>query len=138
MVTHNSHAYPQLKWGWDMTSRDAVLSAFDRLFDKAATKLGIDCDEQDKRDAKQAFAERFSVALDAVAQIQMTHIPEEVMTAMEDAIEHLSPAQMVGHLAAMPLARQAQDMLRAIAFRSAQQRLLEHLINQADDQYGGN
>lgn len=121
-----------------MTGRDAVLSAFDRLFDKAATKLGIDCDEGDKQEAKRTFAERFSVALNVAAQVQMTQIPEEVMHGLEEAIERLSPAQVVGHLAAIPLAHQAQEMLRMIAQRTAQQRLLEHLIDQADDTYGGN
>jgi len=121
-----------------MTGREAVLSAFDRLFDKAAAKLGIVCDAQAKQEAKRTFAERFSGALDVVAQIRMTELPDDVMTMMEEAIESLSPAQVVGHLATIPLARQAQEMLRVIAQRSAQQRLLEHLINQADDRYGGN
>ena len=121
-----------------MTGRDAVLSAFDRLFDKAAAKLGLDCDEQDKQEAKRTFAERFSAALDMVAQVNMTEMPDGVMKGMEDAIEHLSAAQVVGHLAAIPLAHQAHEMLRAIAYQSAQQRLLEHLITQVDDQYGGN
>ena len=121
-----------------MTGREAALSAFDRLFDKAATKLGIDCDDDDKQEAKRTFAERFSAALDVAAQVQMTHIPEEVMHGMEEAIERLSPGQVVGHLAAIPLAHQAQAMLRGIAQRTAQQRLLDHLISQADETYGGN
>lgn len=115
-----------------------MLSAFDRLFDKAATKLGLACDEQDKEDAKQTFAARFSAALDAVGQVPMKEIPDAVMQAMEEALERLSPAQVVGHLAAIPLAHQAHEMLRVIAQRSAQQRLLEQLITQADDTYGGN
>jgi hypothetical protein len=121
-----------------MTGREAVLSAFDRLFAKASAKLGIDCDELDKEEAKRLFAERFSAALDIAAQTTMPQIPEDVMQSMEEAIDHLSPAQAVGHLAAIPLAYQAQEMLRAIAYRSAQQRYLEHLIGQADDTYGGN
>lgn len=60
------------------------------------------------------------------------------MQAMEEAIDHLSPAQVVGYLAAIPLAHQTQEMLRTVAYRAAEQRLLEHLINQADDTYGGN
>lgn len=121
-----------------MTAKEAMLSAFDRLFDKAAAKLGIDCDEHAKEDARRTFADRFSGTLDMVAQVRMTQIPEDVMTAMEEAIDRLSPAQVVGHLAAIPLAHHAQEMLRLIAHRSAQQRILEHLISQADDQYGGN
>lgn len=121
-----------------MTGREAVLSAFDRMFDKAATKLGIDCSGDEKEQARRTFAERFSGALDVAAAVQMTQIPEEVMQEMEEAIERLSPAQVVGHLAAIPLAHQAQEMLRVIAHRAAQQRLLDHMISQADDTYGGN
>lgn len=121
-----------------MNGKEALLSVFDRLFDKAASKLGIDCDEHDKDAAKRTFAERFSAALDAVAQVHVAQIPDDVMQTMEEGIEHLSPAQVVGHLAAIPLAHQAHEMLRVIAHRSAQQRLLDHLIAQADDTYGGN
>jgi hypothetical protein len=121
-----------------MNGREAVLSAFDRLFDKAAAKLAIDCDAEDKREARRTFAERFSGALDVVAQMQMTELPADVMKTMDEAIEHLSPAQVVGHLASIPLAHQAQEMLRAVANHSAQRRVLEHLISQADDRYGGN
>ena len=121
-----------------MTGREAVLHAFDRLFDKAAAKLRIECNEGDKEEAKRHFAERFSTALDVVGQMPMPEIPEEVMRGMEEAIEHLSPAQVVGYLAALPLAHQTQEMLRAIAYRAAEQRLLDHLIDQADDKYGGN
>ena len=121
-----------------MTGKEAVLLAFDRLFDKAAAKLRVDCSEGDKEEAKRHFAERFSAALDVAGQIMVPEIPEEVMRAMEEAIDHLSPAQVVGYLAAIPLAHQTQEMLRAIAYRAAEQRLLDHIINQADDKYGGN
>jgi len=121
-----------------MTGKEAVLFAFDRLFDRAAAKLHIECSEGDKEEAKGHFAERFSAALDIAGQIVVPEIPDDVMRAMEQAIEHLSPAQVVGYLAAIPLAHQTQEMLRAIAYRAAEQRLLEHLISQADDQYGGN
>ena len=50
----------------------------------------------------------------------------------------LSPAQLAGVIASVPLAQQTQEMLRAIAFRQAEQRLLEHFALQADDRYGGN
>jgi hypothetical protein len=121
-----------------MTGREAVLQAFDRLFDKAAAKLNVTCDDDEKTAAKQLFADRFSAALDVAGQVTMREIPEEVMRGMEDAIDHLSPAQVVGHLAAIPLAHHAQQMLQTIAHRAAEQRLLEHLISQADDKYGGN
>jgi hypothetical protein len=121
-----------------MTGKEAVLLAFDRLFDKAASKLRVECDEGEKEEAKRQFTERFSAALDMAGQVTVPSIPEDVMQAMEDAIDHLSPAQVVGYLAAIPLAHQTQEMLRAIAYQAAEQRLLEHLINQADDTYGGN
>jgi hypothetical protein len=121
-----------------MTGKEAVLIAFDRLFDKAAAKLRVECSEGEKAEAKRQFTERFSAALDMAGQVSVPSIPEGVMQAMEEAIDHLSPAQVVGYLAAIPLAHQTQEMLRTIAYRAAEQRLLEHLINQADDSYGGN
>lgn len=121
-----------------MTGKEAVLLAFDRLFDKAAAKLRFDCSEDEKEEAKRHFAERFSAALDIAGQVTVPKIPEEVMQSMETAIDHLSPAQVVGYLAAVPLAHQTQEMLRTLAYRAAEQRLLEHLIEQAEDKYGGN
>jgi hypothetical protein len=121
-----------------MTGKEAVLMAFDRLFDKAAAKLRIECNEEDKAQAKQHFAERFSAALDIAGQVYVPEIPEGVMHGMEEAIDQLSPAQVVGYLATVPLAHQTQELLCAIAYRAAEQRLLEHLISQADDKYGGN
>ena len=121
-----------------MTGKEAVLRAFDRLFDKAAAKLRIECDAESKQDAKKLFTERFSSVLDVAAEVTMPEIPEPVMRGMEDAIDGLSPAQVVGYLAAIPLAHQTQQMLRAIAYRTAEQRYLEHLISQTDDRYGGN
>ena len=121
-----------------MTGKEAVLQAFDRLFDKAAAKLRIECNDSEKEEAKRHFAARFCAALDVAGEITRPEIPEDVMRGMEEAIDHLSPAQVVGYLAAIPLAHQAQEMLRAIAYHAAEQRLLEHLVSQADDRYGGN
>jgi hypothetical protein len=121
-----------------MTGREALLTAFDQLFEKAAAKLNVQCSAEDKAEAKRHFAERFSAALEIAGKVHVPEIPAEVIAAMEQAIDHLSPAQVVGYLASIPLAQQAQEMLRTIAYRAAEQRLLEHLISQADDQYGGN
>jgi hypothetical protein len=121
-----------------MTGREAVMRAFDRLFDRAAAKLRIQCSEEEKEEAKRSFADRFSAALDIAGQVEAPELPEEVMQTMEEAIDHLSPAQVVGYLAAIPLAHQTQEMLRTLAYRAAEQRLLEHFIAQADDTYGGN
>ena len=57
---------------------------------------------------------------------------------MEAAIEQLSPAELAGVIASIPLAQQTHEMLRAVAFRQAEQRLLEHMAGQADTRYGGN
>ncbi len=121
-----------------MTGREAVLQAFDRLFERAAAKLQIDCSDGQKEEAKRHFAERFSAGLEMINQITMPLLPEEVMRAMEAAIDQLSPAQVVGYLAAIPLVHQTQEMLRALADRAAHQRVLDHLIKQADERYGGN
>ena len=121
-----------------MTGKEAVLRAFDRLFDRAAAKLRIECNEEEKAEAKRHFEERFSAALDIAGELESPELPEEVMQTMEEAIDHLSAAQVVGYLAAIPLAHQTQDMLRALAYRAAEQRLLDHIISQADDRYGGN
>jgi len=57
---------------------------------------------------------------------------------MEGQIVRISPLELAGVVAAMPLAQQAQEMLRAVAFQHAQQKMLEHLALQADTRYGGN
>ena len=121
-----------------MTGKEAVLQAFDRLFDKAAAKLRIECNEEEKAEAKRAFAARFAAALDVAGEVTMPEIPEDVMHGMEEAIDHLSPAQVVGYLAAIPLAHQAQQLLLTTAYHAAEQRLLEHMVSQTDDRYGGN
>jgi len=120
-----------------MTGRDALLKAFDRLFDKAAHKLSVQCDEEQRTEAKQRFEERFSTLLDALKQLELRDVPEEALQGMEDAIEKLSPADLVALLASVPLVSQAQEMLRLLAYRAAEQRLLDHYIRNADDRYGG-
>ena len=121
-----------------MTGKEAVLRAFDRLFDRAAAKLRLEYDEHDKAEAKELFTQRFQTALESANQINVDAIPEEAIQAMEKAIDGLSPAQVAGHLASIPLAHQAQQLMQLIAHQAAEQRLIEHLINQADDTYGGN
>jgi len=115
-----------------------MLLAFDRLFDRAASKLHIECSEEDKAEAREGFSTRFASALDIAGQVVIDGIPDAVMQNMEDAIGSLKPAQIVGQLAAIPLLHQTQEMVRAITYRTAEQRLIEHLVAQADDKYGGN
>lgn len=121
-----------------MTGRDAILRAFDRLFDKAAKKLSVECSPEQKADAKQRFEQRFSMLLDALKSLELRELPDEAVAGMEEAIEKLSPADVVGLLATVPLVPQAQEMMRLLAYRAAEQRLLEHYVSTASDKYGGN
>src|SRR5438094_7755763 len=121
-----------------MTGREALLSAFDRLFDAAAKKLNVACTPEERTEAKEQFASRFDAALEVAKGVQVAALPEEALAQMEAAIEQLSPAELAGVIASIPLAQQTHEMLRAVAFRQAEQRLLEHMAGQADTRYGGN
>jgi len=121
-----------------MTGRDALLQAFDRLFDAAAKKLNVVCTPDERAEAKEQFANRFEHALALAQKVEIGELPGGVLDAMEAAIADLSPAELAGVIASVPLAQQTQEMLRSIAFRQAEQRLLEHFALQADDRYGGN
>jgi carboxylesterase type B len=121
-----------------MTGRDALLQAFDRLFDAAARKLNVACTPEERAEAKEQFANRFEQALGIADKVEVPGLPTAVIDAMEMAIAQLSPAELAGVIASVPLAQQTQEMLRAIAFQQAEQRLLEHFARQADDRYGGN
>lgn len=66
---------------------------------------------------------------------EVPELPEEVVGEME-AIDRLSPADLAGLIASVPLARQTQEMLRTIAYQQAEQRLVEHFAAQADTRYG--
>jgi hypothetical protein len=120
------------------TGRQAILNAFDHLLDKAAAKLEIAFTADEKEEVKRSFAERFGNALKIVDTIEFPSIPEQVMREMETMIEEISPSEIAGYLAAAPLASQVQQILRSIAVQTAEQRLLEHYLSQADGQYGGN
>lgn len=120
------------------TAKDAMLRAFDRLFDRAARKLRVECSEQEKAEAKRQFSDRFGALLDGLSHVPLAQMPDEVLTGMEGAIDQLSPSEVVGLLASIPLAHKGQELMRTLAFRAAEQRLLEHLIQQADERFGGN
>lgn len=123
---------------WKRKDREVVLRAFDRLFDRAAAKLRVEVSEEEKREARRDFAERAAQAIDMFAQMGVLEIPEEVMQHIEASLDKLSPAQLIGYLATLPLVHQAQEMMRQLAYQAAQQKLLERMIEQADDTYGGN
>ncbi len=59
-----------------------MLSAFDRLFDRAASKLNLDCSPEEKERARQDFIERYDKALQIVDQAALPEIPESVMAQL--------------------------------------------------------
>ncbi len=115
-----------------------ILDAFDRLFAKAASKLRVEYTPEDLAAAKRSFEQRYASLLDTISAANIDGIPPEVIEEMERAIDSLSPAQVVGLLASVPLAHKAHEILRMLAFQAAQQKLLEHLLAHASDEYGGN
>ena len=119
-----------------MTGREALLNAFDRVFESAASKLNVVCTPEERAVAKEAFAERCESALEWAARVEVPELPEEVVGEMEAAIDRLSPADLAGLIASVPLARQTQEMLRTIAYQQAEQRLVEHFAAQADTRFG--
>ena len=121
-----------------MTGREALLRAFDRLFDAAAAKLHLACTPEERADAKEQFMSRFAQALELTDKIELPDLPEEAIQGMEASIAGLSPAELAGLIASLPLAQQTQEMLRTLALRQAEQRLVEHFAEQADTRYGGN
>lgn len=120
------------------SGKAALLSAFDRLFERAVQKLNVECTPQEKDEAKQYFANRYGEALNFLDEAGFPAFSESAMRYMEAAIDEVPLAHVAGHLATGPLALQVREFLRALALRAAEQRLVEHLATQADDTYGGN
>jgi hypothetical protein len=120
------------------TGREVILTAFDRLFDRAADKLHIECTAEERAEAKRFFTERYEEALQILDQAAFPAIEEPVMARLEKAIDSLSPAYVAAQVATGPLALHVQEFMRALAMRAAEQRVLEHLASRADDAYGGN
>ena len=118
--------------------RTAILDAFDELFDKAAHKLRVDVDEDAKAEAVKNFSERFKTVLRVADHVRFPSIPREVIDEMQSAIDELSPAQLAGYVASGPLAMKLEEIIRAAALHAAEQKLLDHVMHQADDAYGGN
>ena len=120
-----------------MTGRDALLSAFDQLFDTAAGRLELKLTPEDRAQAKSGFRDRFAHALELTTQMELPGLPEEAIAAMRQQITDLSPADLAGIIATIPLAQATQEMLRVLSIRQAEQRMLEHFASQADTRYGG-
>lgn len=121
-----------------MTGKDMLLAAFDELFDAATSKLDASCSEAERTEARDQFSRRFAGVLDVVQTLDVPEMPRQAMDAMKDAIGELTPAQLAGMVASIPLAQQTQEMVKAVAMRQAQQKLLESLAMQADTRWGGN
>jgi len=120
------------------SARQVILEAFERLFEKAADKLDVSYTHEELTAARLNFEQRFAPVLDAIGTVPVAHVPSELVADMEKAIERLSPAQVAAHVASIPLMHQVQETLRVIARREAERRVLEHMLTQAEDQYGGN
>lgn len=120
------------------TGREVILTAFDRLFDRAADKLRLEYTAEERAEARRFFTERYDEALQILDQAEFPAIDEPVMANMEAAIDTLSPAYIAAHLATGPLALHVQEFMRTLAVRAAEQRVLEHLAGRAEDAYGGN
>lgn len=116
----------------------SLLQAFDRLFEKAAAKLNAEYTEEEREDARRLFTERFRDALQVINATGTANVSDGAMSEMEAALERLSPGEIAGYLAVGPIAVHLQKLLRGIAAKAAEQRLLAQLISQADDRYGGN
>lgn len=121
-----------------VTSRQALLSAFDRLFDRAASKLDLECSEQDRDEARQSFIDRYDHTMQSLEQIELPAIADSTIERMEEAIDELSPAQVAGYIATGPLVVHVQKVIHSVAARAAEQRLIEQLVANAEDAYGGN
>jgi hypothetical protein len=117
--------------------RKALLTTFDRLFERAASKLHLAYTAEEQDEAKQRFVERYDEVLRVIEQGEPP-IGEAAVARMEAAIDELSPAAVAGHLATGPLVLHLQEAMHQIAVQAAEQRLLERLVGQADDRYGGN
>ena len=121
-----------------MTGRDALLEAFDRLFDTAIDKLNTTCTAEERGAAREQFSQRFAPALEMTRGTDVGLVPADVLAQMQAAIGRLSSADLAAMIASVPLAQQTQEMLRTLAFRDEERRLVAHLASQADTRYGGN
>lgn len=119
-----------------MSGREALLAAFDALYDAALAKLDATATPEERASARSQFERRFSQALDVTATVEVPGMPTEAVDEMKDAIASLSMAELAGLVATVPLAQRAQQMVRAVAMHTAQQRMLEHLASQADTRWG--
>jgi len=115
-----------------------LLEAFDELFDVAAGKIQATVTPAERAEARERFSQRFAQALELTRAVELPGVPADVRAAMKAQVNGLSSAELAGLIAAVPLAQQTQEMLRTLAYRDAERKLVEHLAAQADTRYGGN
>ena len=115
-----------------------MLQAFDELFDVAAGKIQATFTPEERAEARERFSERFAPALELTRAVELPGMPADVLAEMKAQVDRLSSADLAGLIAAVPLAQQTQEMLRTLAYRDAERKLVEHLAAQADTRYGGN
>ena len=120
------------------TGREAMREAFARLFTKTADKLQVPYTDEELAEAGEQFEERLGRVLDVIATLPMEALPTGSLETMETAIEALTPAEVVGQMAALPLIQHTQEMLQQFARRTAEQKFIEEALEQADSSYGGN
>jgi hypothetical protein len=119
------------------TGRQAILDAFDQLFEAAMGRLKVVSTPEERAEARERFAERMRPALDAVDAAQKLELPSTAIADMRQAIERLTPAEVAELVATIPLAQRTQAMLQTLALEQAHDRLLEHITAQATSKYGG-
>ena len=115
-----------------------MLQAFDRLFAKTAGRLQVSYTPAELAEAHENFAERMAKVLSVLENLPFEAMPPGLLEMMEGAIEELSPAQVVGQVAAIPLLQHSQLLLQRLAHRHAEQQFLEYALEQVDTTYGGN
>ena len=120
------------------SGRQAILDAFDELFDAAVGRLNGLCTPEERAGARAQFIERMTPALEAVEAAQALELPGPAVADMRQAIERLAPADIAGLLASIPLAQRTHELLRTVAYERARQQLLQQLTAQAEPSpYGG-
>jgi hypothetical protein len=120
------------------TGRQAILDAFDQLFDAATSHLQATCTAEERTAARTQFAERLGPVLDALESAKALALDEAEMGEMRRAVEQLSPADVAALVASIPLAQRTHERLRALAYERAREQMLLQLTASAEPSpYGG-
>ncbi|HWP64873.1 MAG TPA: hypothetical protein VNO26_03040 [Candidatus Limnocylindria bacterium] len=119
------------------TPRETILAAFDQLFDTAIARLNVSCTPEERLQAREAFAQRMAPVFELVERSRL-EVPAEAIEDMRRTIDRLTPADVAGLVASIPIAQHTQELLKTLAYERARQQLLLHLTQQAEPSpYGG-